>query len=410
MKRMSTYLNSIKSMYFMLLACVSLLMGVTSCSQDEFENYESEQQKKYSKAELIEQALSRMPQTRASGAAITMVTIKDSVSLRCLATENIVIDWGDFSTDTIKKNTYRAHTHTYTDGYPSHPISLNDVTGITIRDLRLNNNGLIDLRFINDIILKYLICTTNYLDEIDFSTISGLITLHVSNNELTSINLTNLSELGYLLADNNQLKAIDMSDSKNLVTIDISSNRVSELDLNRNTKLNYLNVAFNPITELDLNRNVNLSSIDLEETPITTLNNVPIHKMSFANFPELRHLNIAYTPFDSLDLSDNSFLSSINISGTDITQLDVSDLSIRNLSATRSKLTNLISGTPGLSNLYELRIERTPFENDYDKMHKLVYTLLPSRSEDAPGHFYSYSSHINNFTSRLTGKYWLINQ
>ena len=34
-------------MYFMLLACVTLLMGVTSCSQNEFENYELEQQKKY---------------------------------------------------------------------------------------------------------------------------------------------------------------------------------------------------------------------------------------------------------------------------------------------------------------------------------------------------------------------------
>ncbi len=40
-------------MYFMLLACVTLLMGVTSCSQDEFENYEPEKQQKYSKAELI---------------------------------------------------------------------------------------------------------------------------------------------------------------------------------------------------------------------------------------------------------------------------------------------------------------------------------------------------------------------
>lgn len=37
----------------MLIACLTLLLGVTSCSDDEFETDLSEEQKQYTKAELI---------------------------------------------------------------------------------------------------------------------------------------------------------------------------------------------------------------------------------------------------------------------------------------------------------------------------------------------------------------------
>ena len=93
-------LSSMKFRCLMLLACLILLVGVTSCSSDEFETNLPEEPKqlskaellqKYSKAELIEQALSRMPQTRADNNRVRMITIKDSITIRYSATEDMKI-------------------------------------------------------------------------------------------------------------------------------------------------------------------------------------------------------------------------------------------------------------------------------------------------------------------------------
>ena len=70
MKKAIKYLSGMKSRCFMLLTCLILLVSATSCSNDNFETNlpdepkqlsKSELLQKYSKAELIEQALSRMP-------------------------------------------------------------------------------------------------------------------------------------------------------------------------------------------------------------------------------------------------------------------------------------------------------------------------------------------------------------
>ena len=75
-------LSSMKSRCFMLLTCLILLVGVTSCSSDEFETNLPDESKQLSKAELIEQALSRMPKTRGGNPnAVVMVTIQNSVQI-----------------------------------------------------------------------------------------------------------------------------------------------------------------------------------------------------------------------------------------------------------------------------------------------------------------------------------------
>ncbi len=75
MKKAIKYLSGMKSRCFMLLTCLILLVSATSCSNDNFETNlpdepkqlsKSELLQKYSKAELIEQALSRMPKCIAS--------------------------------------------------------------------------------------------------------------------------------------------------------------------------------------------------------------------------------------------------------------------------------------------------------------------------------------------------------
>ena len=120
-------------------------------------------------------------------------------------------------------------------------------------------------------------------------------------------------------------------------------------------------------------------------------------------------LNVASTSFDSLDLSKNPILSYVNISESEIVKLNISDIRIQKLYATRSKLTNLIYERKDLENFYELRIERTPFENDPKNIDRLSKNLPPKTAE-VPGHLYTYSSCINTYSSDFKRINWLINR
>ncbi len=99
----------------------------------------------------------------------------------------------------------------------------------------------------------------------------------------------------------------------------------------------------------------------------------------------------------------------LNISGTGITQLDLSNQEMEYLYATHSQLTNLIYEKSNFKKLYELRIERTPFEGDSLNMSSLALAL-PSRTEISPGHLYTYSPWINHFASDFARNNWMINQ
>ena len=87
-----TILNSMKSGYFMLVVCAILLLGATACSNEEFGMEVPEAEKEWTKQELIEQALSRMPQTRSAKHPAQMITIKDTVSIKCNASEEMTIN------------------------------------------------------------------------------------------------------------------------------------------------------------------------------------------------------------------------------------------------------------------------------------------------------------------------------
>ncbi len=428
MKSITNYLNSMKSMYFMLLAYVTLLMGVASCSHGEFANYEPEKQQKYSKAELIEQALSRIPQTRAENPnAVIMVTIQDTIAFQCRATETmkVFVD-GEEHPDPITE-TNKDCNHTFTNGFPSHSITIVG-SKEAIRELDVDNNGLIMLNVSGNTNLTDLSCRDNHLDAIGWTNCPNLWGLYISNNEFNSVDITNLPALESFYADNNRLTTIKMSkeqkvyelyiqnnlltelylsDNQELYSLEVQNNPLKKLNLKNNTFLGYLNASFTQITDLDLSNDTNLWAIYLNNVPIKIINNQPLSDTSFSIFTELNHLSIAYTPFESLDLSNNPRVRYIDISGTAITKLNISDLPMRDLYATHSKLINLIYND--LSYLYCLRIERTPFEGDSLNMSSLA-SALPPRTESGPGHLYTYSPWINYFASDFERINWEINR
>ena len=390
----------------MLVTCLSLLLATTSCNNDELEFNAPQASKQYTKAELIEQALSRMPKTRAGSTPVMMISIKDTVRIRCLASEPMEIYWED-GIDTIPKNTFTEYAHTYDKGKPSHLILISGSTDV-IRSLYLNDNALIFLSIASNKILNSLYCSDNHLSEIDIQNSPTLRAFYIENNELSSIELSDFPVLAMFLATNNRLTELDVSSNTQLSSLYVGKNQLTELYLGNNTNLQYLDASSNFITNLDLRQNTNLSNIALSNLPIRELNKVPVDEMDFSVFPNLRQIKIANTPFQVLDLSNNPLITEINISGTAIPQLDVSELhDINRLYATRSKLKSLIWGQNGFEYLTEVRIESTPFEND----RVLAFaSQLPTRSKEYPGHFYTYSRLIDLIFSNLNPKHWLLNQ
>ncbi|MDE7073967.1 MAG: hypothetical protein K2O69_02785 [Odoribacter sp.] len=427
MEKMSIYLNSMKSGCFVLLTCLSLAFATTSCNNDDFELNEPEQQKQYTKAELIEQALSRMPRTRVNSNGVMMITIKDSVNIKVQATEGMVINWGDNS-EVIPITDNKIYSHKYTDEYLSHPITLSG-DAQALQSLNIDDNEVISLDIYSNENLTDLSCTRNHLDKLDLTGCPQLEYLYIADNEISFLEVSHLSSLFHLYAENNLLTAINVSENLNLFILSLDDNRIMNLDVSNNQSLGVLtasnnrisslklanslnmvtlHVAFNPMTDLDLSESLSLRDIDLEGVALKTLNHYPISDTSFARYPILWQLNVAHTSFDSLDLSHNSMLKNIDISGSTITQLDISGLNIETLKATRSQLTNLIYGPKLPKSLYELRIENTPFEKEPTNMGALN-NALPNRTGMSPGHLYTYSRYINTMIS-ARNRNWVINQ
>ncbi|MCX4291951.1 MAG: hypothetical protein OSJ36_09220 [Odoribacter sp.] len=429
MRKTVMYLNSIKPRYFMLLVYLFLIAGATSCRDDNFERDLTDESIQLSKAELIQQALSRLPQTRGDNPnAVVMVTIKNTVSLRCMALDSMVIHWGDDSTTQITKMSNIEHTHTYSDNKPSHAILIAGSKKAII-SLTVDNNELIHLNVSYNENLRTLSCLENRLDGLVSTGCSVLQSLHIANNELSSLevahllklqtlqaehnllkelDLSNNFNLGVLLLGKNQIEVLDVSNNLDLSILEFENNPIESIDLSEHINLMGLNASYTRIVELDLSKSINLQNIILEGVSIETFNNHCISDTSFSVYSQLWQLNIAYTPFTAIDLSNNPKINRIDISGTEITQLDLSGIQIGYLYATRSKLTNLICVSTSLRDLYELRIERTPFEKDGSEMYNLSL-LLPFRSVDNPGHLYSYSPYLDDLVYSLDGMNWLIN-
>ncbi len=385
-----TILNSVKSRYFMLVACVTLLWGASACSNEEFGMEVPEAEKEWTKQELIEQALSRMPQTRSahSNMPVEMITVNKTVTLKFLAVENMKINWGDYTSTTTRGGEI---SHSYSDNSASHVIYI-DGSAEKIVTLEISDNGLIHLDLYTPK-LYYLDCSNNYLDSLHVNSCPGLSTIKAQNNDLVSIDVTQTSKLLALQINNNRLRKIDVSNNLDLTTLEIKNNRIADIDLTNNIDLFHLAIG---------------------NQPIATINDCPINDTSFSIFPTLITLDISGIPLQALDLSKNPKVKELNISETDITQLDVLDLQIESLRASYSRLTNLLCDKESLKNLYDLRIERTPFENNAGYIKNLV-TILPFRNLPdqygtvIQGTLYTYSQQINNYASYLFDHNWIIN-
>ncbi len=405
-----TILNSMKSRCFMLVACVTLLWGASACSSEEFGMEVPEVKKEWTKQELIEQALSRMPQTRSAKHPAQMITIKDTVSIKCNASEEMTINWeekvgGEVQTTIVSPNNDTVYTHIYTDGKPLHFISITGSMEAYL-DLNVDNNKLIFLE-VNAPYVRYLYCQNNHLDSLDLTGARVLRTLFADNNELSSLDVSASHILMDLRASYNRLKEIKLpKNGIEFYTLILTGNRLKEIDLTGNKVLYFLLLEDNLITDLDLRGNPYLTDIFLNNLPLKSFNGAPVGEGDFSMYKGLASISLANTPFTSLDLSKNPSVSIIDISETSITNLDITNLNnLIMLYASYSELTDLEYTSNNLSKLLDLRIERTPLENDDQKIWDLI-TSLKDRQGNPSLTLSTYSFVINNLALPNN---WIIN-
>ena len=397
MKNISCSLNNVRSRYFMLLACLSLLLATTSCNNDELEFNDSQPSKQYTKAELIEYALSKLPKTRANGdMPVVMVTDKTEVSIFGAFIGPMTIYWGDGAKD--PSSNYDGSPHPYTDGEPCHVIFLKkDTPSSAVEELWIDDNGLIYLDIANNTKITTLSCTNNELEMLDFSGCKALEILIASNNKLKSVDMTPLVRLQELHLDENELEYLDISN---------------------HSLLHMATLDYNPTKELNVSNTPALSWLTLENLPIEKINHLSIHDSSFVGFPELPklgYLNISRTPFTSLDISMNPELSSLNVSHSKIKHLNISNGAIGIVYANNSELTNLIYSPDEILNLYTLRIDYTPFEKLSSNLYPLLTSGLPDRNQPdkynrpLQGYLYTQSTLlVKPFLIYLDNKNWKV--
>lgn len=379
-----TILNSMKSGYFMLVACVTLLLGATACSNEEFGMEVPEAEKVWTKQELIELALSRMtPTSDGSGTLAMMTTEQQTVYIKGYTKEDIEISFNSDTVIQVLGNTYFSYDHTFSNG-DSYVIALaGSFDALEELDVRRND---IDFLFVSDNTqLKKLDCGSNKLAEITWD---------------------NCPNLRWIDAAYNDFSSIDVSHFPNLDTLWLEANQLTNLDVTNNPNLELLWLNSNPITNIDLTNNTALKDLSLKGlSSLQTLNNRPLCDTSFAIFPQLEELCIAYTPFSSLDLSRNPLLIGLSMFGTDITELNLSNLQIEYLYASYSQLTNIICTRNSLEHAHFFQIEDTPFENN--RMNLLLFAgNLPDRSTKSKGYLYTTSPYINNVRAIVNAKNW----
>lgn len=401
-------LSSLKSRYFMLMACVTLLLGATACSSEEFGIEVPEAKKEWTKQELIELALSQMGEiSRTPHLPAQMITIKDTVSIKCNASEEMTIVWetGEENKTIVPANSNVVYTHVYTDGKPSHYITIEGSMEAAL-NLNVNNNKLIFLE-VNAPRVTYLYCENNYLDSLDLAGGPILRKLIADNNEISFLDVSRASLLMDLRASHNRLKEIQLPKyNSNFHTLMLSDNRITEIDLTCNRAIKILLLDKNLITDLDLNATPYLAYINLSHLPLKTFNGNPIGAGDFSMYKGLSRILLANTSFTSLDLSQNPSVIWIDISETSITTLDITNLSnITYLYASYSELTNLEYIPTNLSKLCDLRIERTPWENKWEETLEFI-SSLPDRKNTTPGTLYTYSLLMNSF---VLPDNWVIN-
>lgn len=377
-------LSGLKSRYFMLVVCVTLLLGAGACSSEEFGTETLEVEKELALEERIEQILSQYPQTRANEPfPVVMKTKAKNVHIKCFAKEEVTIYWDDMDTTHIPRYTFDDYFYTFPDGETERVIFI-EASKQSIQKLDVSDNGLLFLNVQNNTNLEVLSCSRNSLIDLRLEGCPSLQVIKATYNKLSTIDVDHLELLDTLYLSVNNLTTIDVSKSSNIHALTIDSNPIKDIDLSKNTQLQILFAGDTRITNLDLTNNTQLKVLSLFYLfTLYKVNNETIDSINFSTFTELQILDMRNTTLKALNLSNDSLVY-LNVSGTLIKYLDISETQIKYLDVSSSNLRNFKYTEESLLRAYYLSIAGTPFEKNGANLEYLITDALPNRTGKEP--------------------------
>lgn len=166
-------------------------------------------------------------------------------------TSSVTIDYGDGTQETTIGS--QSGSHTYTDGEPSHNVTLVSTDLSTITLLLIDNDGITDVDFTdgypncdslwisdNDIdtvpieglsACTFIDCNFSTVTQIDFGTVTTIDDLDLTASDFTSIDVSAQLDLEILEIGFCALTSIDISNITKLIDLDIRNNTISATNL-----------------------------------------------------------------------------------------------------------------------------------------------------------------------------------
>ncbi len=185
--------------------------------------------------------------------------------------------------------------------------------------------------------LKTFICSNNFIDSADLSTLSLLEYVAASENLITELILPESENLRIVDLRDNRLSALNLGNLPNLESLNCAQNPIAELELQGYTNLEDLYCFKCALSNLDLRQNVELSTLatdenDFEELLLPnsdklinfTCTNNNLTTLDLNPYVNLELLNCASNQIETLDLSSNLVLKTLFCENNLIQNLDCS--------------------------------------------------------------------------------------
>ncbi|MRX69886.1 conserved repeat domain-containing protein/Por secretion system C-terminal sorting domain-containing protein [Flavobacterium resistens] len=237
---------------------------------------------------------------------------------------------------------------------------------LKVSELNIFSSNIKDVSGIENFInLKKLNCGSDYLTELNVSSLKQLTYLDCSGNSIKTLDVSALQNLETLVAAQNSLVSVNVAGLTKLHHLHLDRNVVESLNLSGLTSLKYVDFGYNNLKTLDLTGITKLEDLICNDSKIESLTNLK-------DCSNLTRLWIQNNLLNTLDLSNCPKLTDLWADNNNLTTIDLTTpKNIRNASLGKNKLTSV--NVDDYSNIDFIRLSDNNFTTiDLSKFIKLT--------------------------------------
>lgn len=274
-----------------------------------------------------------------------------------------------------------------------------NMLGLTYLSMQQTNTQILQLP--STTTLKTIRLTSHKIDTINFSNASNLEDLNISNKAVNiplNIDISQNILLKRLNASDNYMTNINVTQNVLLEDINVSNNKLTSINVTQNALLKNLNANYNLLPTINLAQNVLLENLQLNNNVIPTLN---VNTNVLLNFIDISNNLFSTT---GLNLTKNVLLNYFKASFNQIVSLNISQNAVL---VTLILDHNAFSGTAILDQFYSLRSNNNgiyggAYNVSFNKLSGIIPNYRSLFHLGAPGisdwtRFFQFYFNDNNF-------------